>query len=94
MDKVPKKNTVSANFSHALFSFGFLDPWSWNWYVVPKHQCRIITLCRVISQKNADLTRYHDTGLGLALYGPVQNIPMWHSRGQCFLREFKITSHI
>jgi len=76
MDKGPKKNKVSVNFSHALFSFGFLDHWSWNWYVVPKCQCRITTLCRVISQKNANLKWCGNTGLGMAPYGSVQKIPV------------------
>jgi len=71
IDKVPKKKIVWLWCS--VFSLGFLDPWSWDLYVVPKRRCWITTLCCIISQKSADLTLFSDAGLGLAPHGWVQS---------------------
>ena len=79
MDKVPKKNTVSFNFTCALFSLLAFST------LVLKHQWGFSTLDCMISQKSADLTRqFGNACLGLALCGVVQSDLVWH-----FIHELK-----
>jgi hypothetical protein len=67
-------------------AFWLVDTWRWNW-CVPRTP--VTAPCCVISQRCADLTwRFGDTGLGSALYGPVQSKPVW-----CFICELMVTSH-
>jgi len=95
MDKAPKKKSVSVNFSHTVVSFRFLDCWKWDQQVVPQYQYRIITLHCVISQKSADLTWWFGNArLDFAPRGPVLSDPVWRGLVQCFIHEFKMTSHI
>jgi hypothetical protein len=37
---------------------------------------------------------FDDAGLGLAPQRLVENVPVWRGLVQCFIREFKTTSHI
>jgi hypothetical protein len=68
-------------------AFWLVDPWRWNW-CVPRTPGT--APCCVISQRCADLMwRFGDTGLGLALYGPVQGKPFW-----CFICELMVTSYL
>ena len=84
MDTVPKKKTVSVNFTHAMFSvFDFLT-------LVLKRPQGVSTLGCIISQKSADLTRqFGEADLGLAVRGQFQSDLVCH-----FICELKTTSQI
>jgi len=86
MDKIPKKNVISFDLCCVL-SFAFLDP-------VPKLWCRITTLCCVISHLSTDFTLFGNARPGLALHGPVQSVPVWHSLVWRSTREFHMMSHV
>jgi hypothetical protein len=43
---------------------------------------------------SADCTLFGDAGLGLAVHGPVQSVPVWHSLVRRFICEFQVMSHI
>jgi hypothetical protein len=38
--------------------------------------------------------RFGDAWFGLALHGQVQSDPVWRGPVECFICEFKMTSHI
>lgn len=82
----PKKKIVSVIFSHALFSFTFLGPWSWD---------RQVVQCYIVSQNRGDLTWWFGKAShGLALQDVVQSNLDWRCDIQLFISEFKMTSHI
>jgi len=66
--QIPQK-ILSVNIRRVLVSHFFLKMGPKG---CPKTSVRIITLCGVLSQETADLTRrFGDAGLGLTLQGPI-----------------------
>jgi hypothetical protein len=55
MDKV-RKNIVSVNLNHSLFSLFDMFTQKWDQWVVPKGWYIIITMHCIMSQNSADLT--------------------------------------
>jgi len=92
MDKVPKKKTMSVNFSRAFPLLDFLTledgtiRLSQN--VTNYHSC-----CAISQKSRGFAWQFGDAGLGLTPNGPVQSNPVWRSPVRHFIHEFK-TSHI